>query len=72
MLQAELRYHDEQIHRVEVELNRRADAHPGVYVLKTIPWIGNRTAEAVVAWIDDVSQFSRTKQIGAYFGLTVS
>ena len=72
MLQADLEYHGQQIHRVEVELNRRAEAHPGVLLLKTIPWIGNRTGEAVVAWIDDVSRFSRTKQIGAYFGLTVS
>ena len=72
MLQADLKHHDKQIHRVEVELNRRAEVHSGVLLLKTIPWIGNRTAEAVVAWIDDVSRFSRTKQIGAYFGLAVS
>jgi len=72
MLQVDLEHHDNQIHRVEVELNRRAEVHSGVLLLKTIPWIGNRTAEAVVAWIDDVSRFSRTKQVGAYFGLAVS
>jgi transposase len=58
-----------KIRRVEKELNRRADAHPGVMLLQTIPGVGRRTAEAAVAWIDDVSRFSRNKKIGSYFGL---
>ena len=58
-----------KIRRVEKELNQRADAHPGVALLKTIPGVGVRTAEAVVAHLDDVSRFSRNKQVGSYFGL---
>jgi transposase len=58
-----------KIRRVEKELNRRADAHGGVALLRTIPGVGVRTAEAVVAHLDDVSRFSRTKQVGSYFGL---
>jgi transposase len=58
-----------KIRRVEKELNRRADAHPGVALLRTIPGVGVRTAEAVVAHLDDVSRFSRNKQVGSYFGL---
>jgi transposase len=58
-----------KLKRVEKELNKRADAHPGVTLLKTIPGVGVRTAEAMVAWIDDVTRFSRNKKIGSYFGL---
>ena len=58
-----------KIRRVEKELNRRADAHPGVTLLKTIPGVGVRTAEAIVAHLDDVGRFSRSKQVGSYFGL---
>jgi hypothetical protein len=31
--------------------------------------VGNRTAEAVVAYIDNIKRFSRNKQLGSYFGL---
>jgi transposase len=58
-----------KLKRVEKELNKRADAHPGVTLLKTIPGVGVRTAEAMVAWIDDVTRFSRNKKVGSYFGL---
>jgi transposase len=58
-----------KLKRVDKELNRRADAHPGVTLLKTIPGVGVRTAEAIVAWIDDVSRFARNKKVGSYFGL---
>jgi transposase len=58
-----------KIRRVEKDLNRRADAHPGVTLLRTIPGVGVRTAEAVVAHLDDVSRFSRNKKVGSYLGL---
>jgi transposase len=60
---------NQKIRRVEKELDRRADAHPGVTLLKTIPGVGVRTAEAVVAHLDDVGRFSRNKKVGSYFGL---
>jgi transposase len=31
--------------------------------------VGIRTAETFVAWVDDVTRFRRTRQLGAYFGL---
>ncbi len=31
--------------------------------------MGVRTAEAVVAYVDDVRRFARTRQVGAYLGL---
>jgi transposase len=60
---------NQKIRRVEKELDRRADAHAGVTLLKTIPGVGVRTAEAVVAHLDDVGRFSRNKKVGSYFGL---
>jgi len=65
----DLEHVNAQIRRVEAELDARAEAHPGVMLLKTIPGVGNRTAEAVIAWLDDIKRFSRAKQVGAYFGL---
>ena len=57
------------IERVERVLNGMADKHPGVQLLKTIPGVGNRVGEAVVAAIDDPQRFSNLKTIGSYFGL---
>ena len=58
-----------QIQRVTRALDLRAKTHPGVHLLRTIPGVGLRTAEAVVAYIDQPRRFSRVKQVGSYFGL---
>jgi transposase len=58
-----------QIKRVEVELNRIGQGHAAVALLRTIPGVGMRTAEAVVAYLDDVRRFRTVKQVGSYFGL---
>ena len=58
-----------KVRRVEKELDRIGRAHPGVRLLRTIPGVGPRTAEAFVAHVDDVSRFARVKQVGSYFGL---
>jgi transposase len=58
-----------KVRRAEAELARRADAHPGVTLLRTIPGVGVRTAEAFVAYVDDVRRFRRTRQVGSYLGL---
>lgn len=60
---------DRKIKRLEAELRKYADRHPAVRLLTTIPGVGIRTAEAFVAWVDDIARFRRTKQLGAYFGL---
>jgi transposase len=60
---------NKRIRRVEKQLNQIADASAAVTLLKTIPGVGVRTAEAVVAYLDDVKRFSRNKKIGSYFGL---
>ncbi len=60
---------DQKIKRLEAELQKYADRHPAVRLLMTIPGVGIRTAETFVAWVDDITRFRRTRQLGAYFGL---
>jgi len=69
LLLEELAEADRRVARVTAELDRRADAHPGVALLRTAPGVGPRTAEAFVAYVDDVRRFARNKQVGCYLGL---
>lgn len=64
-----LRRVEEMLERAEAALNRISQKHAGVQLLKTIPGVGDRTAEAVVAWVDDPRRFRRAGGIGRYFGL---
>lgn len=59
-----------RLKEVERELDRIGQAHAGVGLLRTIPGVGPRTAEAVMAYIDQPERFARSKQVGSYFGLT--
>jgi transposase len=69
-LLSELEHFRQQIQRVTRELDRLAAGHPAVHLLRTIPGVGPRTAEAVVAYIDDPRRFTRIRSVGSYFGLT--
>jgi transposase len=69
MLMDDLEQADRQIKRVEETLNDIARRHPGVSLLQSIPGIGPRTAETVVAYIDKPGRFKRNKYVGSYFGL---
>lgn len=60
---------DEKVKRVTKELDRIGRDHPGVCLLRTIPGIGMRTAEALIAYIDVAKRFGTSRQVGAYFGL---
>lgn len=68
-LLAELEHFEEQIKRVTSCLNEIGRGHPSVVLLQTIPGVGMRTAEAVVAYIDDPGRFGRLRSVGSYFGL---
>jgi transposase len=61
-----------QVQRVEQELNRQARKAPAVTLLRTIPGVGARTAEAVAAFVDDPHRFKNAKAVGRYFGLVPS
>jgi transposase len=69
LLLEELETLAEQVHRVTRVLDRLGRRHPGVMLLRTIPGVGPRTAEAVVAYIDVPDRFADSRQVGAYFGL---
>jgi transposase len=72
MLIEELQEHDGRIKKVEKVLNGIGQKHPGVQLLRTIPGVGPRTAEAFVAYVDDPNRFGRISSIGSYIGLVPS
>lgn len=55
--------------RIERRLDQLAASHLGVRLLRTIPGVGPRTAEAVVAYIADPQRFRNSRRVGSYFGL---
>ena len=50
-------------------LNKIGRRHPGVVLLRTIPGVGPRTAETIVAYIDEPKRFRSGSQVAAYFRL---
>lgn len=68
----ELALIERHVRRLTTELDRLAQGHAGVALLMTIPGVGPRTAEAVVAYIDQPDRFARSNRAGAYFGLVPS
>lgn len=62
-------YHTRHTKALEKRLDKIGGKEPGVELLRTIPGVGPRTAEAVVAYIDRADRFRRNKSVGTYFGL---
>jgi transposase len=60
---------EKQIARVTGVLDEIGFADWRVQILQTIPGVGPRTAEAVVAYTDDIDRFPNSSKFGAYFGL---
>lgn len=69
-LLAELDFVEGRRVRVEQQLEAIAAGQPAVALLRTIPGVGPRTAEAVVAFADDIRRFPDRKRFGSYFGMT--
>lgn len=59
-----------QLKRVTNYLDGYLSGNAGGALLMSIPGVGPRTAEAVLAYTDDVTRFDNYKQYCAYFGLT--
>ena len=68
----ELEHFDRAIKAAEKVLDGIGDKHPGVGLLRTMPGVGPRTAEAVVAYVDDAQRFGSTSRAASYFGLVPS
>ena len=60
---------EQLIDQVETKLNGIATADERVERLQTIPGVGPRLAETLVAVIDDPKRFSNRKQVASYVGL---
>lgn len=69
-LTTQLDFMESSIQELEADLDRIAQGHPSVALLRTVPGIGPRCAEAVVAYADDVHRFGRGRQFASYFGMT--
>jgi len=67
MLYERLCFVTKMIERVETTLDRISLRHHGAQLPRAIPGVGPRTAEAVMAWVDDPSRFQRNKSAGRYF-----
>lgn len=65
----ELEHFDRAIKAAEKVLDQMGEKHPGVALLRTMPGVGPRTAEAVVAYVDDAQRFGSTRRVASYFGL---
>jgi len=66
----ELALAENQINSVTNYLDGYLSKNPGGKLLMSIPGVGPRTAEAVLAYTDDVRRFSNYKQYCSYFGVT--
>lgn len=66
----ELQLLERQLLGVTKYLDGYLDRQPGGKLLMSIPGVGPRTTEAVLAYTDDVSRFKRSKQYCGYFGVT--
>jgi len=66
----ELELLENQLKRVTRYLDAYLDRQCGSVLLMSIPGVGPRTAEAVLAYTDDVRRFDNYKQYCSYFGLT--
>jgi len=64
-----LRQLEEPLRKVEQKLDALGKADQRVELLQTIPGVGPRLAEALVALIDDPRRFKKGKEVGAYLGM---
>jgi len=66
----ELEVIEKNIASVTQHLNNYLDKQPGGKLLMSIPGVGPRTAEAVLAYTDDIERFAGGKEYCGYFGVT--
>jgi transposase len=66
---AAYRQADDLVAQAEARLDALGKADARVRLLDTVPGLGPRTAEAVVAHLDDPRRFKSGKQVSAYGGL---
>lgn len=65
----QLRVLQQEIAVVEEKLDTIAAADPRVQLLRTIPGVGPRLSEAIVALLDRPERFRKASQVSAYIGM---
>jgi transposase len=68
-LMDEYGFHNKQLEKVTHYLDDYLKSKPGCMLLMSIPGIGPRTAEAVIAYTDGVERFENSRQYSSYFGV---
>lgn len=66
---AQYRELEERIAAAERALDKLSASDPATQLLRSIPGVGPRTAEAIAAHLGDPRRFASGKQVGAYAGL---
>ena len=66
---AQLDFIAKQLETVETKLDELAKENPHVQRLMTIPGVGRKTAEVLVAAIDDPHRFRNAREVSSYIGL---
>lgn len=61
---------DAQVGKLDAELKELAGRSEVAWRLMSVPGVGPITVMAYIAAIEDMKRFSRTRDIGAYLGLT--
>jgi transposase len=59
----------QQQHEIHQKLQALARADQRVQLLQTIPGVGRKTAEVVVAYLDDPHRFRNARQVACYAGM---
>src|SRR6185369_13193086 len=65
----QLREVQQEIDVAEEKLNAIATADPRVALLRTIPGVGPRLSEAIVALLDRPERFQKAREVSAYIGM---
>ena len=65
----QLRTTQQALAAVEEKLNRIGEANAGVQLLRTVPGVGPRLAEAIVALLDQPQRFRKASQVSGYIGM---
>lgn len=68
-LMDEYEFLNNQLMKVTDNLDAYLQTQPGAVLLMSIPGIGPRTAEAVLAYTDDVERFAGSRRYCSYFGV---
>jgi transposase len=66
----ELELLESQLQRITEHLDKYLLHQPGGKLLMSIPGVGPRTTEAILAYTDEIERFGNYKQYCSYFGLT--